>query len=393
MRQIIHVDMDAFYAAVEQRDDPTLRGKPVIVGGPSARGVVSTCSYEARPMGVRSAMPMRRALELCPQAIVLPPRMRHYARESRKIMAILTSFSPEIEPLSLDEAFLDVTASAALFGDGAAIAEAIRARVSGELGLTCSAGVASSKFVAKIASEIHKPDGLTVVPHGAEAVFLAPLPVERMWGVGPKTRERLVSLSYRTIGDLAKADPRDLANTLGSSWGGVMAELARGIDARPVVTGRVAKSIGAEETFEHDVSDPATLSRHLLAQSARVAQRLTHDGYVARIIVLKIKYASFDAITRRVTLPEPVADTASIHRAITGLLASVTDLARGVRLTGVSAQGLSPKLERQLGLFGDTKAVRRERLEELVADARKRWGGPVLRVAGASDEDDVRVDE
>src|SRR5580698_11007059 len=232
-RTILHVDMDAFYASVEQRDDPALRGKPVIVGGRSRRGVVLAASYEVRPSGVRSAMPMAEALRRAPDAIVVPPRRDAYAEASEQAFAIFRRYTPLVEPLSLDEAFLDVTGSRAIFGDGEAIASAIKRDVRQELRLTASAGVAPCKFAAKIASDLRKPDGLVVVPSGEVAAFLAPLPVERMWGIGPKTAPKMHAMGYRTIGDLARADESALERLLGS-WGTEVGRLARGEDARDV---------------------------------------------------------------------------------------------------------------------------------------------------------------
>ncbi|HWL86674.1 MAG TPA: DNA polymerase IV, partial [Polyangiaceae bacterium] len=249
-RSIVHVDMDAFYASVEIRDAPALRGKPVLVGGAKRRGVVLAASYEARVFGAHSAMPMAEAMRLCPQATVVPPRHERYAEVSRKVFAIFERYTPLVEGLSMDEAFLDVTESRSLFGDGAAIARAIKSDVSKELGLTASAGVATSKFVAKVASDLKKPDGLVVVPEDREGVaaFLAPLAIERMWGVGPKTSPRLRALGICTLGDLASCDERVLDDMLGS-WGRHVRELARGIDPREVEPDRAAKSVGAEETY------------------------------------------------------------------------------------------------------------------------------------------------
>ncbi|HTJ83684.1 MAG TPA: DNA polymerase IV [Polyangiaceae bacterium] len=247
-RQILHVDMDAFYASVEQRDDPNLRGRPVVVGGRSMRSVVCTASYEARPFGVRSAMPMAEALRRCPDAIVIPPRMGHYAEVSGEIMAILERYTPLVEALSLDEAFLDVSESRALFGSGAEIAAKIRADIARETRLTASAGVATNKFIAKVASDMNKPDGITIVEPGTETSFLAPLPVERMWGVGPKAADKLRRAGLRTLGDLAGASSKRLATVVGSSWGEAIRDLARGLDVRDVVPDRRAVSIGAEET-------------------------------------------------------------------------------------------------------------------------------------------------
>src|SRR5690606_17777249 len=248
MRKILHVDMDAFFASVEQRDDPRLRGKPVVVGGASRRGVVAAASYEAREFGVRSAMPMAEALRRCPRLIVVPPRGDRYGEVSARVFDVFHAYTPLVEGLSIDEAFLDVTASRSLFGDGPTIARRIKQDVLDATGLTCSAGVAPCKFVAKIASDMEKPNGLTVVA-GDVAAFLAPLPIERMWGIGPKTAPTLRRLGYATLGDLARADPAALERALGS-WGPEVRELARGNDPRDVVPDREAKSIGAECTYD-----------------------------------------------------------------------------------------------------------------------------------------------
>jgi DNA polymerase-4 len=304
-RQILHVDMDAFYASVEQRDAPSLRGKPVLVGGRSQRGVVLAASYEARPFGVRSAMSMREALIRCPGAIVVAPRMARYSEVSGEVFSILRSFTPLVEGLSLDEAFLDVTASVSLFGSGRAIAARIKELIFQETGLRASAGVAPSKFVAKIASDLHKPDALVEVePHDVPA-FLARLPIERMWGVGVKTAPKLHDAAIHTLGDLAESDARTLERVLGT-WGLDAQALARGIDPRPVVPDRSAKSVGAEATFEVDISDRTRLERHLLDQAARVARRLCRQGLQGRIVVVKLKYADFTVKSRRMALSAPV---------------------------------------------------------------------------------------
>ncbi len=255
MREILHIDMDAFFASVEQLDDPSLRGEPVLVGGAERRGVVAAASYEARPFGIHSAMPMAEALRRCRHAIVVPPRRHRYEEVSASIFAVFRRFTPLVEGLSVDEAFLDVTASRGLFGDGEAIARRIRQAIRAETGLTASAGVAPSKFVAKIASDFDKPDGLVVVRPEEVRAFLDPLPIERMWGVGPKAAARLHGLGYVTLRDLAEADVRRLEATLGS-WGGEVARLARGEDEREVVSEREAKSIGAEETYDEDSDEP-----------------------------------------------------------------------------------------------------------------------------------------
>lgn len=371
-RTVLHADMDAFYASVEQRDDPALRGKPVLVGGASRRGVVAAASYEARRFGARSAMPMVEALRRCPDAIVVHPRMGRYAEVSDRVFSIFERYTPLVEPLSLDEAFLDVTASRALFGDGVAIARAIKHAVRDELELTVSVGVATSKFVAKIASDLRKPDGLVVAPAGEEAAFLAPLPVGRMWGVGAKAEARLQPAGIRTIGDLARASVARLESLLGS-WGAEVQQLARGLDDRPVIPDREAQSIGAEETFEEDLTEREDLEAELLTQSARVARRLNKAGISGRVVVVKLKYADFTLKSRRASLPEPVCDTDSIYDAARAQLDRFDLAGRRVRLTGVSVtdlvQGPPPRL-----LFEDARVEKRRRVQQAVDAIADRFG-------------------
>jgi DNA polymerase-4 len=336
---ILHVDMDAFYASVEQRDDPRLLGKPVIVGGSQRRGVVLAASYEVRPFGVRSAMSMGEALRLAPHAIVVPPRRERYEAASAEVFGVFRRYTPIVEPLSLDEAFLDVTASRSLFGDGAAIARAIKDAIRSELRLTASAGVAPSKFPAKVASDLRKPDGLVVVPDDGVAAFLAPLPIERMWGIGPKTAPRMRALGLQTIGDLARADDRALVEVLGS-WGEHVARLARGLDDRQVDATYAARSIGAEETYEQDLRGAEAVARTLLDHASRVARRLMRAGACAHTVTIKVKYSDFTARSRRVTLAEPVQDTDAIHRAAVELLSRMPLADRRIRLTGVSVSGI-----------------------------------------------------
>jgi len=371
-RTILHVDMDAFYASVEQRDDPKLRGRPVIVGGSSRRGVVLAASYEVRPFGVRSAMSMAEALRRAPHALVVPPRRDRYEAASAQAFAIFRRYTPLVEPLSLDEAFLDVTASRALFGDGEATARAIKRDVQGELALTASAGVAPCKFAAKIASDLRKPDGLVLVPPDGVAPFLAPLPVERMWGVGPKTAPKMRELGFATIGDLARADAGEMVRLFGT-WGEQMTLLARGEDDRAVDPCGVALSIGAEETYENDLATPEAIRRTLLEHSSRVARRLIRSGLSARTVVVKIKYSDFRIRTRSATLREPVQDTDAIYRAAVTLLARVPLESRKVRLTGVSVRGIEPGGP-PLTLLPDAEADRRRRVEEIAARIAQRFG-------------------
>ena len=376
--------MDAFYASVEQRDDPALRGRPVIVGGHARRGVVLAASYEVRPSGVRSAMPMARALQLAPEAVVVPPRHDVYADVSARVFDILGSVTPLVEPLSLDEAFLDVTASRQLFGAPADIARRLRARIAGEVGLPASAGIAGVKLVAKIASDMAKPNGqLEVAPDGG-AAFLAPLPVSRLWGVGPKSARTLATMGLETAGDIARRDPEELARRLGPS-GRSLWEQANAIDPRPVVPDRDAKSIGAEDTFDEDLSGVEALAPRVHAQALRVAQRLRRAGLRARTIQLKLKAADFTLVTRRATLDEPTDDGQVLYRQAATLLAR--EPTRPTRLSGVSAQNLVAVEAPQLGLFAPppTAAQALNRALDAIAD---RFGAGTVTTADVADDGD-----
>jgi DNA polymerase IV len=371
MRTVIHVDMDAFFASVEQLDQPDLRGKPVLVGARSRRGVVTAASYEARPAGVGSAMSMVEALRRCPQAIVVPPRRWRYAEVSEQVFEVFHRYTPLVEGLSVDEAFLDVTGSHALFGGGSEIARRIKEDIRTELGLTASAGVAPNKFVAKIASDLHKPDGLTVVAPDGVAELLAPLPLERMWRVGPKARVRLRAAGLQTIGDLARAELSALQQLLGS-WGPVARELARGLDERPVVVGAPPKTLGCELTFEHDLTTREALLQPILQQSMQVADRLVSKGLWAEVVTLKIKYGDHRICTRQARLPRAVSDTDAIFRTARDLLARFDALGTGVRLTGVSVSELTTLPDAEL--FPDPVQARRERLAATTQSLRERFG-------------------
>jgi DNA polymerase-4 len=391
MRAILHVDMDAFYASVEQRDRPELRGQPVIVGGHPRRGVVLAASYEVRPFGVRSAIPMARALKLAPAAVVVPPRFAAYAEASEQVFAILERYTPLIEPLSLDEAFLDVTASQALFGPPVEIATRLRREIAAEVRLPASAGIASSKFVAKIASDLAKPDGQRAVPPEQTREFLAALPVSRLWGVGPKLEERLHRLGLRLVGDLASQDEGWLAGRLGD-LGAHLASLARGEDDRPVIPDRSSKSIGAEDTFEEDVADLEVLRPRLHAQALRVGRRLRKAGLRTRVVQLKLKLDDFTLQTRRCTLERSTDDGQEIYRHALALLERAP-LPRPVRLTGVSAQELDEVGEAQLGLFGEPPR-RSEALNRALDAIAERFGrGAVAPADVLSLEEGEPLDE
>jgi DNA polymerase IV len=350
-RTILHLDLDAFFASVEQLDDPGLRGRAVVVGGTGRRGVVCAASYEARRFGVRSAMPTARARRLCPDGVFLSPRFDRYGALSDQVFGIYRRFTPLVEPLSLDEAFLDVTASRALHGTGREIAGAIRGAVRRECGLAVSAGIAEVKMAAKIATDLGKPDGLVEVPAGGVAGFLAPLPVGRLWGVGEVTEAALRKLRIVTIGDLARTPEAALASAVGRSHAKGLRALALGEDPREVVPDEAAKSIGAEDTFGEDLAGRAALERELLAQAGRVGRRLRAAGLAGHVVTVKVKYADFSLVTRRVTLAASTDDDRAIFEAARAQLERV-DLARPVRLTGISVSEFAGRAERgQLGLF------------------------------------------
>ncbi len=381
-RSIIHVDMDAFYASVEQRDHPELRGRPVIVGAdPRGRGVVSAASYEARRFGVHSAMPIGCAARLCPDAEFRPVDHETYAAVSRQVMAILADFTSLVEPVSIDEAFLDVTGSGRLFGSGRAIATRIKARIRDELRLPASVGIASNKFVAKVASDLEKPDGLVTVQAGDEAVFLAPLPIARLWGVGRVTATQLEALGIRTIGQLATTP----ASALIARFGPGAAELiplAEGRDDRPVTPFAPPKSMGAEETFDVDHCDLTRLHATLREQAERVAHELRGEGYAGRSVTLKLRFADFSTITRRHST-EPTQDGLRIYAEARALLDRVT-LVMPVRLIGLSVSALGPAGQGQLPLL-DAGAVRRERVARAVDRISERFGTGTVRPASLAD--------
>ncbi|HEY1817597.1 MAG TPA: DNA polymerase IV [Kofleriaceae bacterium] len=391
MRTILHVDLDAFYAAVEQRDDPKLRGKPVLVGGSAKRGVVASCSYESRVFGIKSAMPMAEALRRCPHAIVVRHRMDRYVEASRGFFKILGDYSPDVEGLSLDEAFLDLTGSERLLGEPRGVAETIKRRVRAELSLVASAGIAPIKFAAKIASDIDKPDGLRVVAPGEMLAFLHALPVTRLWGVGEATREALASIGLTTIGQVARYPEAALIGKLGEVTGRHLAALARGDDPRPVVSEREAVTIGHQETFEHDLDDKGEIAVILLDQADRVAARLRAAELRARVVVLTVKYDDFRLITRRMTLAAPTSDGSLLAHTAIDLLAKVSiEPRRGarIRLCGVSAQELESRdAPRQLG-FDEAARARGERLGQALDDVAAKFGrGKVQRAVHLDDSD------
>lgn len=368
-RAILHVDMDAFYASIEQRDDPSLRGKPVIVGGTGGRGVVAAASYEVRRFGVHSAMPMARALALCPHASCVPPRIGYYAVVSREIFAIFANYTPLVEGLSLDEAFLDVTASLALHGEAATIARSIKDRVRAATQLTASVGVAPNKLVAKIASDLDKPDGLTVITRADLPERLSALPVRRLPGLGRKKGEQVVAAGLATFGDLRRANDATLWPLFGRD-AARMRDRASGIDDRPVIPDRDEKSISAEETFSQDIRDPKRLESELLALADRASARLRRAELVAGCVAVKIRSADFRTITRQRRLEPPTHDGRVIAREAARLLRTwlAESAPVALRLLGVSLRELAPA--EQMDLFGASTATRSGTLVPHRADAR-----------------------
>ena len=378
---VLHADMDAFYASVEIRDQPALAGRPVIVGGGS-RGVVLSASYQARVFGVRSAMPVTRARRLCPQAVFVPPRRGAYAAASTEVMAVFRSVTPEVEPLSLDEAFLDVSGAIRRLGRPTRIAELIRASIRDQQGLTCSVGVANCKFVAKLASARCKPDGLLVIPADQVLGFLHPLPVAALWGVGEQTGQALARLGLQTVADLAHTPLPVLQRELGQAVGAHLYALAWGRDERAVIPGLPDKSIGAEETFATDVDDPEVIRRELLRLSGRTARGLRAGGSVARTVVVKLRLANFTTITRSRTLPEPTDVARKIYATACDLYAAAgLDPRARLRLVGVRAAGLIPvaRSATQLAL-GEPPAAWRD-AEQAVDRIAGRFGPDSVRPA------------
>ena len=378
---ILHADMDAFYASVEIRDRPELAGLPVIVGGGS-RGVVLSASYEARVTGVRSAMPVTRARRLCPQAVFVAPRHRVYAAVSAEVMAVFRSITPEVEPLSLDEAFLDISGSIRRLGRPAEIGELIRASIRDQQGITCSVGVANCKFVAKLASSLCKPDGLLVVPDDQVLDFLHPLPVAALWGVGEQTGQVLAGLGLRTVGDIAHTPLAVLQRELGQAVGSHLSALAWGRDDRPVIPGSTDKSVGAEETFATDVDDPQVIRRELLRLSGRTARSLRASGSVARTVVVKLRLANFTTITRSRTLPEPTDVARKIYVTACDLYAAAgLDSRARLRLVGVRAAGLIPAARSATQLAFGERPVSWRDAERAVDRIAGRFGPDMIRPA------------
>lgn len=371
-RQIIHVDMDAFYASVEQRDDPSLQGRPVVVGGkPDSRGVVSTASYEARKAGIHSAMPLAEAYRRCPQAVFLPVNGKKYRQVSQEIRKIFLTYTPLVEPISLDEAFLDVTASIRLFGSATEIARMIKERIKNELNLIASVGVANNKFLAKLASDLEKPNGFVVVNPDQVQEFLDPLSVERIWGVGDKMAERLHGLNIHTIRELRRIEQEYLIHLFGT-WGNRVYALARGIDDRPVESEKEAKSIGRETTFDIDLADREVLATILLELACDIGQSLRKEQLKGKTVTLKVRYSDFRTISRSHTLNKATNLEDVIYQEACQLFQEVS-LKQAIRLIGITLHHLIRQDEVQLTLF-DEPEEERERLVKVIDSIKEKYG-------------------
>ncbi len=375
-RVILHLDMDAFYAAVEVRENPELAGRPLIIGHRGARGVVSTCSYEARRFGVRSAMPSVTAEKLCPGATWLPGRMSLYQEVSRRILGITGDFTPAVEPISIDEAFLDLTGIARSLEEGADLGRRIKDRIREAENLTASVGVAPNKFLAKFGSDLEKPDGLVVLPLSEIPARLWPMPVERLWGVGPRTAEILHGLGLRTIGEILRIPRQRLVPRVGEAMADHLCALAQGRDDRPVETSREPKSMSEERTYAVDLRDPDVIHRELLARAEGVARSLRDEGLRGRTVNLKVRAGDFTTWTRSSTLPAPTCLAEEIHAAAIKMLRERIPLkGRGIRLLGVGLSNLEPAgPEEQPGLFPDQERARGERAARAEDAVRHRFG-------------------
>ena len=381
-RAILHIDMDAFYASVEVLDDPSLKGKPVMVGGtPEGRGVVAAASYEARKFGVHSAMSAARAIKLCPDGIFLRGRMDRYSEISGQVFAIFEDYTPLVEPLSIDEAFLDVTGSLRLFGSAEEVGRTIKARILAEIGLVASVGLASNKFLAKLASDLEKPDGFTVIPPGEARALLASLPIGKLWGVGKVAEKQMHRFGIRKVGDLL-AVPRDLVVEQFGDHAAHLLELAVGHDERRVIPVHEAKSIGNETTFREDISEADHLQDILDQLAAKVARRLRSHGFVARTVTLKARYPDFTTHTRSETLPDPSDSSVELRDAARRLL--IEKLGRGgrpLRLVGVTASNLVHEGEGQAQLFPDPVRERDRKLDSIMDRVHGKFG-PMLKRGG-----------
>ena len=382
---ILHVDMDAFFASVTERDHPELKGKAVVIGA-GVRGVVTSANYEARKFGIKAAMPVGRAQRLAPHAIFIPPDHKRYSEVSEHIMEIFHSFTPLVEPISLDEAFLDVTKAKRLLGDGRAIATAIRAKVEEQEGITCSVGIASSKFIAKLASQRCKPNGMLEIPDDRVLTFLHPLPVSALWGVGPKTNEALLRLGLHTVGDIAQTPEQTLIRALGQAAGQSLYELAWGRDDRDVIPEEPDKSISAAETFDRDIDDPEIIAKEILRMCERASSRMRQRSLFAKTITLKIRFADFTTINRSKTLPLPIDTTHEIYEIAKGLYEALAIGRARIRLVGVSLDNLHTYSHEQL-VLGARESSWRE-LQGGIDAAKARFGSDSVRPGRLIDESD-----
>lgn len=374
-RWIMHVDMDAFFASVEQRDDPSLQGKPVIVCGKSRRSVVATASYEARAFGVHSAMPLSQAKRLCPHGCFVAPRFEAYREASDAIHQVMLHYADAYEPISLDEAFLDISGMGSQYPTLGSIGHAIKEEIRSSVHLTASVGIAPNKFLAKMASDMNKPDGLCIIPYGREQEVLAPLPVRRLWGVGSVTEKKLLAAGFRTIADIQEAAPEKLSALLGNQ-GPLLKALSFGIDERPIISSRQVKSIGDESTYEYDLTDRPTIDREIAIHSDIVAQRLRRHDLAARTISLKIRFASFKTIMRSLSLEEGTNLQENIDSACQTLLSRIP-LTEGIRLIGVTASNLGAPLSIP-SLFSD-KEEKRARAAKAMDSIQQKYGRKALR--------------
>ena len=374
-RWIMHVDMDAFFASVEQRDDPALQGKPVIVCGKSRRSVVATASYEARAFGVHSAMPLSQAKRLCPHGCFVAPRFEAYREASDAIHQVMLHYADAYEPISLDEAFLDISGMGSQYPTLGSIGRAIKEEIRSAVHLTASVGIAPNKFLAKMASDMNKPNGLCIIPYGREQEVLAPLPVRRLWGVGSVTEKKLLAAGFRTIADIQEAAPEKLSALLGNQ-GPLLKALSLGIDERPIISSRQVKSIGDESTYEYDLTDRPTIDREIAIHSDIVAQRLRRHDLAARTISLKIRFASFKTIMRSLSLEEGTNLQETIDSACQTLLSRIP-LTEGIRLIGVTASNLGAPLSIP-SLFSD-KEEKRARAARAMDSIQQKYGRKALR--------------
>jgi nucleotidyltransferase/DNA polymerase involved in DNA repair len=376
-RIVLHLDMDAFYAAVEQLDHPEYRGKPVVVGadpkGGSGRGVVSTCSYEARKFGIHSAMPISQAYRRCPQAIFVYPRFERYTEISRKVMRILHDFSPQLLQISIDEAFIDITQTANFHGGAKPLAEKLKARIKNETGLTASVGIAPNMFIAKVASDLQKPDGLTICAAGQEKFFLAPLPVKKLWGVGPKTEAHLQKMGFSTIGQIAQGSQQMLAEKLGK-WGAHLWELANGIDERPVEDWGPRKSISQEHTYDEDVADPQIIERTIWRLADGLSADMRRADLKGQVITLKIRLEGFETFTRQRKLSEFTNDAETMRETALELFHKFDRKNKRVRLIGIGMSHLNNVGGEQLSLFQTEEQTRRNQVANLLDTVRVKHG-------------------